>query len=145
MTLQLPAQQPPNFKSEEAAGIYTYDIDKVIKKLKIEDAETQQSIYAPVHAFNASMDQLSVTHAQTFNDLDAKFSSQVKIAMQRRDRSVMDGVKTEIKQTIPPIRKEVMMHEAQLNTSMESVLDEKQYKKWLSYQKSQRPPVPSQM
>ena len=93
MRLQLPDQQPPNFKSEEAAGIYTYDIDKVIKKLKIEDAETQQSIYAPVHAFNASMDQLSVTHAQTFNDLDAKFSSQVKIAMQRRDRSVMDGVR----------------------------------------------------
>ena len=54
----------------------------------------------------------------------------------------MDGVKAEIKKTIPPIRQEVMKHEKPLNTLMESVLDEKQFNKWLNYQKSSKPSTP---
>jgi hypothetical protein len=139
---ELHAQQPPDFEAEKAAGIFTYDIDKVIQKLKIKDKDIKQSISSAIHEYNAKMYQLSIDHAATFSELDAYFDRQVKLAMQYRDKSQMDGVKADIQKTIPPIRREVMKHEQVLNALMESVLDEKQLKKWLNYQKSSKPSTP---
>lgn len=133
------AQQPPNFKAEEAAGIVTYDSEKVIKKLKIEEEEVKKSITTAIGEYNMEMYELADAHGATFQELDDDFNRQVQIAMQRRDRSQMDGVKSKIRETIPPIREQAMQHENVLNASMKSTLDEKQYNKWLKYQKSQKP------
>ena len=142
-SLETKAQQPLDFNAEDAAGIFTYDEEKVIKKLKVEDKDIKQTITNSIGEYNLQMYQLSDKYAATFSELDAYFDRQIKVAMQQRDRSQMDGVKSRIRETIPPIRQEVLVHEKELNASMESALDEKQYSKWLKYQKSQKPSNPS--
>jgi len=137
------AQQPPDFDAVKAAGIVTYDAEKVIKKLKLEDEAIGQQVREHIGDYNMEMYQLLDKHSTTLSDLDALFDRQVKIAMQQRDRSQMNGVKTKIKQVIPPIRQEVMEYERVLNDAMASTLDEKVYAKWLKYQKGKKPSMPA--
>jgi hypothetical protein len=54
------------------------------------------------------MFDLSIEHASTFQELEDEFDRNVQIAMQRRDRSQMNGVKAKIQQVIPPIRMQVL-------------------------------------
>lgn len=81
---------------------------------------------------------LSFEHAATFRALEETFDRNVQIAMQRRDRSQMDGVKATIQEVIPPIKMEVAAEEKILNETMATVLSEQQNRKWLNYQKRQK-------
>lgn len=130
---------PPDFNPEKAAGIFEYDVDEVIKKIKISNNSTQQSASKALNIYNNKMFDLSNEHASTFKRLEDEFDQNVQIAMQRRDRSQMNGVKTKIQQIIPPIRMEVTSEEKILNETMAKLLTEKQNKKWLSYQKRKKP------
>jgi hypothetical protein len=63
-------------------------------------------------------DELSIEHASTFQELEDEFDRNVQIAMQRRDRSQMNGVKAKIQQVIPPIRNAGIAEEKVLNDAM---------------------------
>jgi len=127
LTIIVTAQQPPNFDAKKAAGLVTYESEKVIKKLKISDEDTKKSIVLALETFNMEIYELSDEHSNQLQELDEYFDRQIKVAMQRRDRSQMDGVKTQIGETIPPIRQQVATHEEVLNTAMKAELDSKQY------------------
>ena len=133
------AQQIPDFDAGEVAGIVTYDTEKVIKKIKVEDGNLKQFVAKSIEAYNMEMYQLSDAHAATFQKLNAYFERQVQVAIRNRDKSQMNGFKAKVRETIPPIKKEVIEHEKELNDAMQSVLDDKQFHKWLKYQKSQKP------
>jgi hypothetical protein len=77
-------------------------------------------------------------HASTFQELEGEFDRNVQIAMQRRDRSQMNGVKAKIQEVIPPIRMQVAAEEKILNDVMAMLLTEKQNDKWLKYQKQKK-------
>jgi hypothetical protein len=83
-------------------------------------------------------DELSIEHASTFQELEDEFDRNVQIAMQRRDRSQMDGVKAKIQQLIPPIRKQILAEEKILNEIWQWYLTEKQNNKWLKYQSQKK-------
>ena len=134
----LNAQQPPDFNAQKAAGIFEYDIEKVINKLKISDDTPKEKALVALNAYNNVMLELSFEHASTFKELEKEFDRNVQIAMQRRDRSQMDGVKAKIERIIPPIRMQVAAEEKVLNEAMALILTEKQNDKWLKYQKRKR-------
>lgn len=136
---QLPGMMsPPDFDAEKAAGITKYDIKKVLKKLKIEDQSTEESVISLLTVYNTEMEEISMNHATTFRELDAAFDQNIQVAMQRRDQSVMNGFKNQLQEILPPIRQEVMEKENQLNETLKDVLTEKQNEKWLKYQKQQK-------
>jgi hypothetical protein len=137
-TSAINAQQPPVFNAEKAAGIFEYDIDEVAKKLKITDDTARQQASEALNAYNNKMFDLSIEHASTFQELEGEFDRNVQIAMQRRDRSQMNGVKAKIQEVIPPIRMQVAAEEKILNDVMAMLLTEKQNDKWLKYQKQKK-------
>lgn len=138
---QMPAggMTPPDFDAIEKARLVTYDIDKVIKKLKITEDSISNEVSNHLVTYNREINNLLLLHAPTLKDLEKEFDRNVKIAIQNRDRSQMNGVKNKIKQTIPPIRYEVSKHEKVLNEAFKSILTEKQFKKWLKYQNQYNP------
>jgi hypothetical protein len=137
---QMPGNMsPPDFNAEKAAGIFEYDIEKVIKKLKIIDDSTKSKVAESLNQYNSKMYELSILHAATFQKLEADFDKNVQIAMRNRDRSQMNGVKAEIQRIIPPIRMQVQDEEKLLNAAMAGFLTEKQNKKWLKYQEGKKP------
>lgn len=129
---------PPDFNAEKAAGIFQYDIEKVIKKLKIIDDSLMAKVTESLNDYNSKMNSLSLLHATTFQELEADFDKNVQIAMRNRDRSQMDGVKAKIQRIIPPIRKQVQEYEELLNSKMANYLTESQNKKWLKYQNGKK-------
>jgi hypothetical protein len=136
---QMPgSMSPPDFNAEKAAGIYLYDIEKVIKKLKIIDDSAKVKISESLIEYNNIMYDLSVLHSATFQKLEADFDRNVQIAMRNRDRNQMNGVKAEIQRIIPPIRMQVQEEEKLLNDVMANYINEKTYKKWLRYQEGMK-------
>jgi hypothetical protein len=133
--LNLQAQQPPDFNAQKAAGIFEYDIEEVIKKLNITDEIAKQMISESLKIYNNKMFDLSIEHEQTFKELENEYDHNIKIAMQKKDRSQMDDVKAKIKRVLPPIRKQVVAEEKILNDALAMVLSQKQNDKWLKYQK----------
>ena len=129
---------PPDFDAEKAAGIFQYDIEKVIKKLKIIDDSTKSKVTESLNHYNSKMYELSILHAATFQKLEADFDRNVQIAMRNRDRNQMNGVKAEIQRIIPPIRLQVQNEEKFLNNAMADFLTVKQNKKWLRYQNGKK-------
>jgi transcriptional regulator of met regulon len=116
---QMPGNMtPPDFNAEKAAGIFQYDIEKVIKKLKIIDDSTKSKVTESLNHYNSKMYELSILHAATFQKLEADFDRNVQIAMRNRDRNQMNGVKAEIQRIIPPIRLQVQNEEKFLNNAM---------------------------
>ncbi len=134
---------PPDFDAEKAAGIYTYNMEKVIKKLKLKDSPHKKAATEALYVFNIKMSELSAENALMFKQLNNDFDQNVQVAIQRRDRSVMNEVKAEIQAKIPPIRQAVTQEEIVLNEAMASILSEEQNKKWLKYQKQQKGTVNS--
>jgi hypothetical protein len=131
--LHIRAQQPPEFNAFEKAGIEKYDSEKVVKKLKISDEPIRKKVIKHIQIFNQEMDNLLLLHSDTLKDLENEFDRNVRIAMQNRDRSQMDGVKSKIEKIILPIRLEVQKYKKQLDIELNKILKEKQYKKWLKY------------
>lgn len=126
------------FNSLEMAGIIKHDAQKVIKKLKITEESTTKEIVKHLQDYNAKMDELSVIHSKTLEDLKIEFSKKMQIAIQNRDRGQMSEVRDMLKEIIPPIRQEAEEYKKVLNKSLESILSEKQNKKWLKHQKQNR-------
>ena len=107
----------------------------MIKKLKITKESTTKEIVKQLQDYNAKMDELLVLHSKTLEDLKIEFSKNIQIAIQNRDRTQMSEVRNMLKEIIPPIRQEADEYKKVLNKSLESILSEKQNKKWLKYQK----------
>jgi hypothetical protein len=130
---KIEAQQPPRFDAINKAGIVKYKSKRVIKKLKISENSIKEKIRIHIQEYNKEMDRLLLLHSDSLKDLQNEFDTNVKIAIQNRDRSRMDGVKTKIQQIIPPIRKAAEKHRIILNENLAPLLSGKQYKKWLRY------------
>ncbi|MEO1435257.1 MAG: hypothetical protein AAFV80_06940 [Bacteroidota bacterium] len=145
VSAQMPGggMSPPDFDAEKAAGIVEYNIDKVIKKIKVKNPDTQSAVTEALKAYNTRMMELSYAHSPTFQELDAEFDRTISAVMASRDRSKMNGFKNKIQTVLPPIRKEVMQEEQALNAIMLTNLTEKQNEKWLKYQQQQRGDVGS--
>jgi hypothetical protein len=124
---------PPELNAVEKAGIKKYDADRIVKKLKIDDDSIKMEITKHVQHYNQEMDHLLVLHSNELKDLESEFDRNVKIAMQNRDKSQMNGTKARIERIIPPIRTEVQKHTELLIGAFEELLTEKQYQKCLKY------------
>ena len=72
---------PPDFNAEKAAGIFQYEIEKVIKKLKIIDDSTKSKVSESLNHYNSKMYELSILRAATFQKLEADFYRNVQIAI----------------------------------------------------------------
>lgn len=132
-TLKIHAQQLPDFNALERAGIEKYDSEKVNKKLKVTEEELKGQITRHIQVYNQEMENLLLLNSNKLKDLEREFNRNVKIAIQNRDRSQMNGIKKKIEKIIPPIQLEVQKYKEQLNIDLKRVLNEKQYKKWLKY------------
>lgn len=137
-------QVQQNFIAADAAGFYTFDdFEQVFKKLKVEDFSKRQAIAGLIGEFNLKMFELNDKHAATLSDLEDNYNTQVSISAQTNDQSGLFDAIQRIRVTIPPIKQEVLALEAALSKAMQPVLSEKQYSKWLKYQKSQMPVQPA--
>lgn len=139
------------FNASAAAGIFYYDIKKVIKKIKVKDKNTQNIVKKALKDYNFKIKEIAFLNSEKFMGLNVvmKTLKGANIRQGNRNDNNDDGVgnpvtnkrggiRGKIQNIIRPVRKEIRGHEERLNETLENVLSEKQNKKWLKYQKKQK-------
>lgn len=136
------SSKPRVFKSTEAAGLFSYDVEKVIKKLKVKDETTEASIAKLLKDYNFEIKEITLLNAEKFQDFDKLVNAEMQIRRssgnQRSSNNEDNGIREKIQKALRPIRSEVMEKEEKLNEDLEALLSKKQYKKWLKYQKAEK-------
>ncbi|WP_139221915.1 hypothetical protein [Algibacter lectus] len=140
------------FNAAKVAGIFNYDDEAAIKKIKIKKKHKDLTLKVrkAIEKYNIRVNEIALLNKDNFDTLNVYVNAKMK-AMQssrgqnqsgsRMDRSDTssndskdDPERAKIKQKIDPAKKEVKVAEGKLNTHLESILSEKQYGKWLKYQ-----------
>jgi hypothetical protein len=118
--------------AKEIAGIFYYDVDEVIKKVKIKDDDKKYSVTKALRNYNFKVKEILFLNAEKFTDLDLLMNAMSN----ERDSESNKNIREKVRVVTRPIKENVHEHEKELNEILKGVLSEKQDKKWLKYQKS---------
>ncbi|WP_396601235.1 hypothetical protein [Algibacter sp. R77976] len=154
-------QERPEFNASQMAGIFSYDDKEVVKKIKIKkkDKDLILNVRQAINKYNTNVQEIALLNKDNFDTLNVFVNTIMKSAMQNRrqqqsgygmqsgggmqddndmqnddSRNVMRNTMRLSKEKIEPAKIAVQEEEMKLNKNLESILDEKQYKKWLKYQ-----------
>ncbi|MCL7762927.1 hypothetical protein MPF19_05815 [Polaribacter sp. Z014] len=111
--------------AKEIAGIFYYDVDEVIKKVKIKDDDKKYSVTKALRNYNFKVKEILFLNATKFTDLDLLMNSMSK----ERDSESSKNIREKVKEVTGPIKVKVHEHEKELNEILRGVLSEKQNKK----------------
>ncbi|WP_430468481.1 hypothetical protein [Winogradskyella ouciana] len=131
-------REMPKFESEKAAGILEYDAKKVAKKLKIKKNDSiADDVRAHIETYNSKIDKIKTENKDLFEGLDIVVNQNMEAATKNRNRELMQETRKMIEEKLKPIRDDIKTHQDNLDTSLETVLSEEQYSKWLDYKESE--------
>lgn len=137
------------FKASDIAGIFYYDVEKVIKKIKVKDEQTQNKVKKALKDYNFKIKEIAFLNSDKFNDLDEIMKMQKGKNKRQGNRNnnndlenpvtnQKEGIRSKVQKVIRPVREEIRQNEVILNETLTAFLSEKQNKKWLKYQKKQK-------
>ena len=137
------------FNASDVAGIFYYDIKKVIKKLKVKDKKTQNKVKKALKDYNFKIKEIAFLNSDKFNGLNEVMKTLKGTDRRQGNRNddndlenpvtnKREGIRGKIQNIIRPVRNEIRGHEEILNETLENVLSEKQNMKWIKYQKKQK-------
>ena len=122
------------FEAKAAAGVFYYDVKKVIKKIKVKDSEIQKIVKTHLVDYNKKIKILSDKNSKNFSEIKLIIESIASI----RDPKIKGKALTRVKELIKPIKKEASLLENGLNDNLKKILTKKQFKKWLKFQESKK-------
>tara|TARA_R110001606_G_C15270356_1_gene639409 strand:+ start:119 stop:739 length:621 start_codon:yes stop_codon:yes gene_type:complete len=131
------------FKASDVAGVFYYDIEEVIKKIKVKDEATQYKVKTVLKDYNFKIKEIAFLNSQKFKELDIVMESMQGSQNRRPENNDNNDGETEkesplrekVDKVIRPVREEINQNEELLNETLTAILSEKQLKKWVKYQK----------
>lgn len=155
-------KERPEFKASQVAGIFSYDDNEAVKKIKIKGKDNQLilSVRKAISKYNNNIQEIALLNKDNFDTLNVFMNTIMKSAMSSRgqgqqsnsgmqrgggmqddndmqnndSKDVMRNAMQLSKEKIEPAKRAVEQEERKLNNKLEAILNEKQYKKWLKYQ-----------
>jgi hypothetical protein len=135
------------FKASDVAGVFYYDIDKVLKKLKIKDEAAKTSTSKFLKEYNFKIREISFLNSTKFKEYDVIINALPKQTRESRNQYSEDSengsekkkdIRKKVRDLIRPVKEKVLSYENELNKALQEVLSKKQEKKWMKYQKKQK-------
>lgn len=128
-------QKPPAFNVERAIGLTVYDIDLIIKKLKLsQSSENYNKIVTVFNAFNKQQRELNRIHSFSFSEAKKKIEAAQKDVMKSRNYAVLEKAYKEVSEGFLPITEQIKEREEQLDKDLEPLFSKKEFKKWKKLQ-----------
>lgn len=129
------------FDASEVAGIFYYDISKVVKKLKIKDDVVATQVRKSLRNYNFKVKEIALINKQNFDDLNAimktaRTANRPDVTIENNSQNNNPNIREKVGGIIRPIRVKISTLEETLNAELAAVLSEKQDKKWIKYQES---------
>lgn len=139
------------FSASEVAGIFYYDIEEVIKKIKVKDESVQNKVKTALKDYNFKVKEIAFLNSVKFNELDiimksmkgsrnrkSENNSNNNIVNNGDETNKEESLKEKVNKVIRPVREELKQNEEILNETLKVLLSEKQQKKWLKYQEKKK-------
>lgn len=124
------------YKAKNIVGIFYYNIDEVITKIKVKKEDTKNKVSQELRTYNNKIKDIEFLNSMKLKEVETVVNNLGP--QSRTNADIRDRIRKLIETTIPPVRDTVFAREKELNQKMEVVLSEKQYKKWLKYQRNLR-------
>tara|TARA_X000000950_G_C13731666_1_gene584543 strand:- start:219 stop:836 length:618 start_codon:yes stop_codon:yes gene_type:complete len=127
------------FNASDAAGIFYYETDEVIKKIKVKDDQLKFKVKKALSNYNFKIKEIAFLNSVKLNDLDKlmaamRDSQPTNLQDNSSNSDERQNMRKAIGKVIRPIKEEILSNEEVLNKTLEEILSEKQNKKWLKYQ-----------
>jgi hypothetical protein len=132
---QTPRKAPePNYEVEKYLGIVVYDIEKAAKKSKVKlTSETGKDFSATLLTYNKKIKDIRRLNTFTLRSTKEMVENFQKNSQKTGDRSGQKKVQKTMMENLKPISETLKVEDLKLDKKMKSLLSEKQYKKWIKY------------
>ncbi|ARV07032.1 hypothetical protein BTO04_10185 [Polaribacter sp. SA4-10] len=124
----------PDFKIEKYLGIVLYDIEKSAKKSKIKLASEEGKQFSKVLTkYNKDIKSFTRINSFLLRSTKDMVDNYQKLAMESGDYSNQLKVQKVMMENLKPISETLKKEDLKLDKTIKSLLSEKQYKKWIKY------------
>lgn len=126
----------PVFKVEKYLGIIIYDIEKAAKKSSIKLKSKEGKAFSKALTMhNKEIKDIRRINSFTLRSTKEMVESFQKMAIKTRDFSNQPVIQKKMAENLKPISETLKVKNKKLDASLKKVLSEKQYKKWIKYNK----------
>jgi vacuolar-type H+-ATPase subunit H len=123
---------------ENMAGIFMYDADEVLKKIKVKETTKQQVITKAITKYNNKINELKAFNYETFSNVKTFLDKKKNEAMLNSENIDMKEVRVQANEMLRPIREKVQEQQALIKTVFERELSPKQFNTWIKYQEKKQ-------
>lgn len=136
--MQTPEKAPePNFDVDQYLGIVIYDIEKTAKKSSIKlESEEGKSFSKILTDYNNKIKQIRRINSFTLNSAKEMVENFQRAVIKNRDYSNQAEVQKKLAEDLKPISETMKTEDQKLDEEIKKILTEKQYEKWLKFNKS---------
>ena len=137
--------KPPKFSASDRAGVFYYEAEETTQNIKVkEDSDLFYDVAKALRKYNAKVKETAFLNTKNFIEIDLMVNEALNKqgeAPVKLDPAVEKKKQEEVehlRNVIPTVYKKIKGFEEALNENLKSLLKEKQFKKWLKYQKKKR-------
>ena len=124
----------PDFKIERYLGIVIYDINKTAKKSSVKLSSKEGKEFSKVLTkYNKDIKDITRINSFLLRSTKDMIDNFQKSAMTSGDYSNQKKVQIKMGENLKPIFETLKVEDLKLNSTMKSLLSEKQYKKFIKY------------
>lgn len=143
----IPQQQTtpkaPEFNIERYIGIVSYNVEKAAKKTGIDLSSEKGKKFATfLKIYNRDTDQIRAINGFTLKNTKDMVENFQQKALETRDLSNQQKVQKTMVEKLKPIADAIKVEDKKLDDKVFNLLSEKQYKKWIKYNKKIYKPIP---
>jgi len=135
--MQTPEKAPePNFEVEQYLGIVVYDIEKTSKKINLNLTSDEGKSFSDIlTTYNNKIKQIKRINSFTLNSSKKLVEDFQKNAIKTRDFYNQVEVQKKLATDLKPISETLKTEDQKLDVDIKKVLSEKQYEKWIKFNK----------
>ncbi|QXP63780.1 MULTISPECIES: hypothetical protein [unclassified Polaribacter] len=124
----------PNFDVERYIGIVNYDIEKAAKKSSIKlTSKEGQEFSRVLTKYNKDIKDITRINTFVLRSTKDMVENYQKTVMKTGDNSSQKKVMTTMSENLKPISEILKKEDRELDKTIKALLSEKQYKKWIKY------------
>jgi len=136
MNQQTQEAPKPDFKIEKYVGIVNYDIKKAAKKSKVKlSSDTGKKFSKAITEYNKKIRDIKRINSFVLRSTKDMVDNFQKNSMKTGDFSNQEKVVKKMNENLKPISETLKKEDIAFDKKMKSLLSEKQYKKWIKYNK----------
>ncbi len=124
----------PQTNPENMAGIFMYDADEVLKKIKVKETTKHQVITKAISRYNNKINELKAFNYETFSNVKTFLDKKNNEAMLNQDNITLKDAKIQANEMLKPIREKIQEQQVLINSIFIKQLTPKEYNLWIKYQ-----------